>query len=106
MNIETYSAMTGRQIKEDNTVVNIADLQEAMSGQDTGKRINTTATIAPDSGKVFVAIKALSNTQINTAIGNISNFNGAILLAGDIVVGRWTSLNITTGDCIAYQMGV
>ena len=65
-------------------------------------RITDTTTTTPPDGRVFVAIKALADTTLDTILGNITDLDGAIIFAGDIVVGRFTSIILTSGDCIAY----
>jgi len=78
-------------------------LLEQFSGNIPAKRINTTDETTSDANYDFVMIKALQDTTIDTTTGNINNFDGAVILAGDFVIGRWSSITLTSGDCIAYQ---
>lgn len=50
----------------------------------------------------FMAIHALDDCIIGAAtVGSISNFAGASVALGDVIVGQWTSVEIT-GDAIVY----
>lgn len=51
----------------------------------------------------FMAIHALADTTIlaNTE-GNIDNFVGTVISAGDVIVGEWTTLRIS-GEAIIYK---
>jgi hypothetical protein len=62
-----------------------------------GERIvNATVT-----GK-FMAIHALDDCVIGAGtVGSIGNFVGATIVLGDVIVGEWTSIQIT-GDAIVY----
>lgn len=62
-----------------------------------GERIiDTTVT-----GK-FMAIHALNDCVIGAGtVGSIGNFVGATIVLGDVIVGEWTSIQIT-GDAIVY----
>jgi hypothetical protein len=62
-----------------------------------GERV-TDSTV---NGK-FMAIHALTECVIGPAtVGSISGFVGATLPLGDVIVGRWSSLEIS-GDAIVY----
>jgi len=51
----------------------------------------------------FMAIHALADSTIGAGtVGSISNLNGAVVLAGDVIVGEWTAIEITAGDAIIY----
>lgn len=79
--------------------------EENVMGKFGAKRVTTTSETTPDEGKIFVAIKALAETTINTTTGNITGFDGAVISQGDVVVGEFTSVTLTSGDAILY-MGV
>jgi len=51
----------------------------------------------------FMAIHALTETSILSGTeGNIQNFIGTEILAGDVIVGEWTTLHIS-GEAIIYK---
>lgn len=50
----------------------------------------------------FMAIHALADTTINAGTtGSISNFVGATVSLGDVIVGEWSVIDLT-GDAIIY----
>ena len=50
----------------------------------------------------FMAIHALAECTVGASTtGSISNFVGATIALGDVIVGDWTSVQIT-GDAIVY----
>ena len=50
----------------------------------------------------FMAIHALSECTIEAGTsGSISNFVGATITLGDVIVGDWTAVQIT-GEAIVY----
>ncbi len=51
----------------------------------------------------FMAIHAISDTTIlaNTE-GNIENFIGTVVAAGDVIVGQWSTLRVS-GEAIIYK---
>ena len=51
----------------------------------------------------FMAIHALTETTVlSGTVGNIQNFIGTEILAGDVIVGEWTTLHIS-GEAIIYK---
>lgn len=50
----------------------------------------------------FMAIHALTDCVIGAAtVGSISNFVGANVALGDVIVGEWSVIELT-GDAIVY----
>ena len=50
----------------------------------------------------FMAIHALDDCIIGAGtVGSISNFVGAAVALGDVIVGEWTAIEIA-GDAIVY----
>lgn len=50
----------------------------------------------------FMAIHALADCTIGAAtVGSISNFVGASIVLGDVIVGQWSTIEIV-GDAIVY----
>ncbi|MEP0873612.1 hypothetical protein NDA01_28030 [Trichocoleus desertorum AS-A10] len=73
---------------------------ERSLGRRGGTRITTTAAVTGNFG----AIKALKDTTISAATSNITNLAGAVLLAGDVLPGVFTSIAIASGgDLVAYN---
>jgi hypothetical protein len=72
-------------------------------GKDGGKYITTTNATTPDAGKKFFAIQAITDTVINAVSGNI-NVASMSLGAGIVIYGEWTSVTLTSGSVIAYQV--
>jgi len=72
-------------------------------GYHGGKYITTTSATTPDNGKKFFAIQAITDTVINQVSGNI-NVASISLSAGITIYGEWTSITLTSGSVIAYQV--
>jgi hypothetical protein len=60
------------------------------------------ATITPDDGYIFVAIRVLTEAVL-TCSGNVSGITGITFDANTTFEGRFTSIEITSGTIIAYQ---
>lgn len=68
-----------------------------------GQVINDTVEATPDNNyKIFFAIQALDDTVINSVDGNL-DISGTTLIAGTVVFGRWSSVQLTSGSVIAYN---
>lgn len=65
--------------------------------------IDDTAEHTPTNQDVFVAIKFVTNTQISALEGNITGLAGASFDKGDSLIGRFTSITLTSGSVIAYE---
>lgn len=51
----------------------------------------------------FMAIHALDDCTIGAAtVGSISNFVGASVALGDVIVGEWSVIELSAGDAILY----
>jgi len=83
----------------------ILQIERSSLGGYGSKRITTTDVTTPDANKVFVAIQITEDAVFSTLVGNMANSTGLTLSAGVIVYGRFTSITLTSGKCIAY-MGV
>ena len=58
--------------------------------------------VGTHTGK-FMAIHALDDCTIGAGtVGSISNFDGAAIALGDVIVGSWNSIELTAGDAILY----
>lgn len=77
------------------------EILETSIGTYGGKYITTNVATTPTLAR-FVAIQAITDTVVNTVVGNI-NVAGITLQAGLIIYGRWTSITLTSGNVIAYE---
>ena len=55
-------------------------------------------TIAPDVGKVFIAIQALTD-----AVVTLSDAASLQLIAGTVILGRDATATVVSGNIVAYQ---
>ena len=110
-NIEEYRPSTGRVIKEDGNIINIADLGELSLGQIGSKAITGTNAVTPDSGYYFACIQAIADIVVS-AQGNVTGSTNAVLSsfpkipAGTVVYGKWDSITLTSGEAIGYYKAV
>ena len=77
-------------------------------GQLGSKLISGTAEITPDSGKVFVAITALTDfvvSAITPEASRIADLDGQTIPAGTTIYGRYTSITGTADDVAIAYMG-
>ena len=80
------------------------ELLESSLGKGGLIRLDDTDATTPDAGYVFCAIQAETTTTVNTTTGNSTGFNGAVINAEGIRYGRWTSITLTSGTAILYQV--
>lgn len=82
------------------------ELLEASLGKGTAKRVTDTTATTPDTGYVFCAIQAEEAVTINTAAGNFTAnaYDGATIATEGIRWGRFTSITLTSGKAILYQV--
>jgi hypothetical protein len=81
----------------------VESIKNIIVGGHGSKRINTTGNVTPDTGFVFVAIQVVVDTIFNTLTGNMTNSTGLSLSKNTIIYGRFTIVDLTSGDVIAYQ---
>ena len=82
------------------------EVLESSLGKATVKRVTGTGATTPDTGYVFCAIQAEETVTINTAVGNFAAnaFDGATIGAEGVRYGRFTSITLTSGKAILYQI--
>lgn len=69
-----------------------------------GKIISDTTETTPSEGKVFVAIKFLNVSSFTTLEGNLEgNINGITFEKGDVLLGRFTKITLSSGAVVAYE---
>lgn len=114
MSASDYGVNSGKMIKDNGNVINIADAISAIQtlltsilnnsfAKNGGVYIDDTATNTPDSGFTFIAIQAIEETVVSQAVGNIDNIAGITIPQNTIVYGKFTSIKLTSGSVIAYQ---
>jgi len=107
--IESMSPRSGRILREDDSVVNIVDLAEESLGGKGFEFISDDSEHATSEGTVYIALQVLDDAEIASyktderakITGN--NFTGALLPAGFILYGRYTSIKLASGKVIAYK---
>ena len=107
--IDTMTAMTGRMRKEDNTIINIADLAEESLGRKGFEFIADTVEHAAPEGMVYIALQVLGDAVIASCktddgaeiTGN--TFAEELLPGGFVLYGRYTSVTLASGKVIAYK---
>lgn len=106
--IDTMTAMTGRMRKEDNTIVNIADLTEESFGRKGFEFISDALEHAAPEGMVYTALQVVDDAVIASyetepdglIIGN--TFTGELLPVGDVTYGRFKKITLSRGKIKAY----
>ena len=106
--IESMSPRSGRMLKEDDSVVNIADLAEESLGRKGFEFISDTAEHAAPEGMVYIALQVVDDAVIDSyetepdglIIGNI--FTGELLPVGDVTYGRFKKITLSRGKIKAY----
>ena len=106
--IESMSPRSGRVLREDDRVVNIADLAEESLGRKGFEFIADTAEHAAPKGMVYIALQVLDDAVIAyyetdegaEITGN--NFTGELLPVGDVTYGRFKKIRLSRGKIKAY----
>lgn len=76
---------------------------KASRGGYGGTPIVNTDTVTPDSGYVFSPIQCIEDTVIDEVVGNI-DIDGLTFTDGAIIGGEYSSIKLTSGKVIAYQI--
>jgi hypothetical protein len=77
---------------------------QASLGGFGGAYISDTNEHTPETGYVFVAIQALTDSVV-TAVGNITGVTAITIPAGFVFYGEYTSITLASGSVFAYQGG-
>ena len=101
-----YRAANGDIYDSDGNVINSADYISCTSGGDGAVIIDDTSETTPDSGYVFYALQSLVNATVSAVTGNVENLAGKTLSEGTIIYGRFTSVTLSGGSVIAYNLKV
>lgn len=104
MGIDSYSLKSGRAIKEDDTVINLADKLEESLGGKGAVYIKNTLSHTPPTGQVFIAIQVLESAVIDAISPDFggNDITGDLLGEGQLIYGRFTSIKLTSGRILAY----
>jgi len=97
--------IAGKILNSDNEEIELTPyiyLQKTQMGQFGGK-YSGAATITPNEGYNFAAIQIIEETTFGTIEGNITNLSEKTIPVGTIIVGIFTSIEISSGSIIAYN---
>jgi len=107
--IESMSPRSGRVLREDDRVVNIADLAEESFGGKGFEFIADKDEHAAPDGMVYIALQVVNDAVIASyetdegakITGN--NFTGVLLPVGDVTYGRFKKIKLSSGKIKAYK---
>jgi len=109
MKIKYMSPSSGRMLREDDRVVNIADLAEESLGRKGFEFIADTTEHAAPEGMVYIALQVLDDAVIASyetePDGLITGdaFTGVLLPVGDVTYGRFKKIKLSSGKIKAYK---
>lgn len=99
---------TGRAVKGSGEVVNwatlltsIKQMTQASLGGSNGIKVDDVDMHRPPNGKVIFAIKAITESVVNNVDGDI-DISGETIPISDIIYGKWTGVQLTSGTVILY----
>ena len=106
--IKSYSPGGGRQLKNDSTTANMADLGEEYLGGKGFVVISDTGTHSPATGYCYKALHCITTTVVASFVADASapvtgTFAGVSLAAGTVIYGKFTTLVLSSGSVIAYN---
>lgn len=93
--------------KEDGSIAYTGDKAEEYLGQKGCVVVGDTNSHTPGAGKCFFAIQMLSDTVLNTLTASSESpitgtITGITLGTNVFIYGKFVSLKLTSGSCIAY----
>ena len=95
-----YGASSGKFSKSDGTIINAADIINAMLNNSFAKNgglyIDDTVLKTPPTNYNFIAIQALEEAVIESITGNV-NLNGATLPQNFVVFGVFSEIILSSG---------
>jgi hypothetical protein len=106
--ISSYSPSGGRSLKEDSTVVNIADKSEEYLGGKGFVVICDSNPHVPGAGLCWVELDFIQDTIIaDYIVDSSAPITGTIKSVqfdkGSVVCGKFVSLTLTSGAVLAYN---
>lgn len=105
--IQSVDPGNGRQFREDGNIVNVADKAEEYLGGKGMEIIADTNAHTPATGYCYIALQMLSDTVLADISADSSapitgTITGITLGTNVVVYGKFTSVTLTSGSCIAY----
>ena len=106
-NIEHFSERGGRYLRENNTSFNHADSEHGAMGFDGFEYISDTVAHTPPAGQRFFALQFIDASVVLSLAGTGITGNaigGASFPAGFTLYGIFTSVQLTSGRCVAQKV--
>ena len=106
-NIEQFAERGGRYLRENSTSFNHADAEHGAMGFDGFEYITDTVAHTPPANQVFFAIQFIDASVVLSLAGSGITGNaigGAAFPAGFTLYGRFTSIQLTSGRCVAQKV--
>ena len=106
--ISSHMPGSGRQYREDSTVVNLADCAEASLGRRGALVVADTNEKTAGAGLCYSAIQMLSDTVFTshsssaTAPMTADSLAGISIAAGTVIYGKFLKIKLASGTAIAY----
>lgn len=106
--VEKAVPQSGRMYREDDEVVNQADVLEQSVGAKGFDVIADTNAWTPTNGDCYFALQFLASTVIDEVIAAdeapiIGTIAGVTFGAGTTLYGKFVSVKLTSGACLAYN---
>jgi hypothetical protein len=106
-NINQFTEKGGRYLRENSTSYNHADAEHGAYGFDGFEYISDTEAHTPPAGQVFFALQFIDASVVLSLAGAGVTGNaigGASFPAGFTLYGRFTSVQLTSGRCVAQKV--
>ena len=106
-NINQFAEKGGRYLRENSTSYNHADAEHGAYGFDGFEYITDTVAHTPPTGQVFFALQFVDASVVLSLAGTGITGNtigGAAFPAGFTLYGRFTSVQLTSGRCVAQKV--
>jgi hypothetical protein len=98
----------GEQLRRDDESVNVADIAEESVGGKGFDVISDTNEHTPTGGNCYCAIHFLASSvvaafEVDESAPVDGTIAGVTFSAGTVIYGKFTSITLTSGTCIAYN---
>lgn len=105
------AAANGEQIKNDLTLVNMADIAQASMGQAGMVVVADTNKVTAAAGTCYAVIKFLSDAVVTEIVADASapitgTLDGLAFAANFTLYGKFASVKLASGSAILYLGGV
>ena len=109
--ITNYDPAGGRMVKEDSTVLNMANAAEAARGWAGMEVIDDTAKHTAATDTVYSTIKFLSDSVVTEIVADTSapitgTLDGLAFAANFALFGKFASVQLASGSAILYIGGI